>query len=436
MIYGRDTWQSPATWQRRWLAGVFAVSAGYAGIVALTSTEPVHRLWGEIAACGYGVALLCVLGTDLALGAALLGALVVPLTVLAVRNMRQPEVDVIARSASLLVHHGTPYESTAQLAATAGPNAYNPYLPVMSLFGLPRAIFGGGFPTDPRVWFALAFIVAFGLAVRIGGAIDAVRWTALVAASPIVALELSAGGDDGPMVAFLCLGFALLTARSARAITWAGIALGLAAGMKATTWPALAVAFALLVARDGWRAASRFAGIALAVLAICVGPFLTHPKALVDNTIKFPLGLAGIQSAAASPLPGHPHDRRRAAGAGRRRSRGDPGDPPAGRGPARRAAAGRGDDAHVPPGAVDPVRLLHLPGNPRPVAARRGDRTAGQRAGSTMRQREENTARQREADMTLRRLVKIGHHESVYSGVRAFRSAWVGKGRCRRTAGW
>ncbi len=145
MIHGRDTWQSPATWPRRWLAGVFAVSAGYAGILALTSTEPVHRLWGEIAACGYGVALLCVLVTDLALGAALLGALVVPLTVLAVRNMRQPEVDVIVRSAALLIHHGTPYESAAQLAATADPNAYNPYLPVMSLFGLPRAIFGGGF---------------------------------------------------------------------------------------------------------------------------------------------------------------------------------------------------------------------------------------------------------------------------------------------------
>jgi len=305
VIHGRDTWQSPATWPRRWLAGVFAVSAGYAGILALTSTEPVHRLWGEIAACGYGVALLCVLVTDLALGAALLGALVVPLTVLAVRNMRQPEVDVIVRSAALLIHHGTPYESAAQLAATADPNAYNPYLPVMSLFGLPRAIFGGGFLTDPRVWFALAFIVAFGLALRVGGAVDALRWTAFVAASPIVALELSAGGDDGPMVAFLCLGFALLTARSARAITWAGIALGLAAGMKATIWPALAVAFALLVARDGWRAATRFAGVVAAVVAICVGPFLTHPKALVDNTVKFPLGLAGIQSAAASPLPGH-----------------------------------------------------------------------------------------------------------------------------------
>ena len=301
----RSAWQTPATWPRRWLAVMLAVSAAYAGSLALFTTEPVHRLWGEIAACGYGVAALCALIPDLALGAALAGALVVPLAVLAIRNMRQPEVDVIARAAILLVHHGTPYQSAARLAATTDPNAYNPYLPVMSLFGLPRAVFGGGFLTDPRVWFALVFLAAFWLALRVGGAVDAWRWTAVVAASPVVALELSAGGDDGPMVAFCCLGFALLATRSSRALLWAGIALGLAAGMKATTWPALAVAFALLVARDGWRKAGQFAGVALAIVAICVGPFLTQPRALVDNTIKFPLGLAAVRSDAASPLPGH-----------------------------------------------------------------------------------------------------------------------------------
>jgi hypothetical protein len=225
--------------------------------------------------------------------------------VLALRHMRQPEVDVIARSAVLLIHHGTPYESAAQLAATTDPNAYNPYLPVMSLFGLPEAIFGRMLWTDPRVWFAAVFIAAFAWALRIGGAAGVWRWTALVAASPIVALELAAGGDDGPMVAFLCLGFAVLAARPRRAVIWSGLALGLAAGMKATTWPALAVAFALLAARDGWRAATRFALVAVAVVAVCVGPFLTQPQALADNTVKFPLGLAGIPSAAASPLPGH-----------------------------------------------------------------------------------------------------------------------------------
>jgi hypothetical protein len=37
-----------------------------------------------------------------------------------------------------------------------------------------------------------------------------------------------------------------------------------------------------------------------------VGPVAAiWPSALLDNTIKFPLGLASLQSAAASPLPGH-----------------------------------------------------------------------------------------------------------------------------------
>jgi hypothetical protein len=43
----------------------------------------------------------------------------------------------------------------------------------------------------------------------------------------------------------------------------------------------------------------------VAVVAVCVGPFIVHPKSLVDNTIKFPLGLASVRSAASSPLLGH-----------------------------------------------------------------------------------------------------------------------------------
>ena len=43
----------------------------------------------------------------------------------------------------------------------------------------------------------------------------------------------------------------------------------------------------------------------LAVMAVCIGPFLAHPRSLVDNTIKFPLGLASVTSQASSPLPGH-----------------------------------------------------------------------------------------------------------------------------------
>jgi hypothetical protein len=313
-----DAWGSPATWPGYWLAAVLAVSALYAGVFALVSSDSVHRLWGDMAFFGYGIACAVVLvirgkrwgdasrwGVDIALIVALLGALVLPLSVMAARGLRQPEVDVVAKSAWMLIHHGTPYASTASLANTTNPNAFNPYLPVMALFGLPRALFGGGALTDPRIWFGLVFLVIFAWALRVGGARDAWRWTALVVASPVIALELAVGGTDVPMVAFLSLGFGLLASSTTRRTALAGVALGIAAGMKATAWPGLAVAIVMLAARDGWRAASRFTLIAVAVAAVCVGPFLTDPKPLVLNTIEFPLGLTHIQSAAASPLPGH-----------------------------------------------------------------------------------------------------------------------------------
>jgi len=43
--------------------------------------------------------------------------------------------------------------STAALAAAHHPYAYDPYLPVMTLFGLPRALAGAHVLTDPRIWF-------------------------------------------------------------------------------------------------------------------------------------------------------------------------------------------------------------------------------------------------------------------------------------------
>jgi hypothetical protein len=338
---------------RRWLAGLFVVSAAFAALVAGLSTDSVHRLWGAMAACGYGLAFVAVLawrrrGTDLALGLSLGGALLVPLAWMAARALEQPEVWVVARSGKTLLHLGTPYAGAAELARATDPNAYNPYLPVMALFGLPRALLGSVLLTDPRVWFGVVFLVVFWLALRAGGARDPWRWAVLVAASPVIAFELAVGGTDVPMVAFLCLGFALLLpqgspvrgnggraaphrgvwgagaphagvpgvaawASRVRGLSpgpaaWpvmAGFALGIAAAMKATSWPAVVVAIALLAVRDGRRVAGTFTLTALAVVAAFVGPYVVHPRELVENTIMFPLGLATVTSQASSPLPGH-----------------------------------------------------------------------------------------------------------------------------------
>jgi len=75
--------------------------------------------------------------------------------------------------------------------------------------------------------------------------------------------------------------------------------------MKATAWPALLVAVVLVLVRDGRRAAWILSGTAVAVFAAIVGPVaVLGPRALVQNTISFPLGLASIKSEAVSPLPG------------------------------------------------------------------------------------------------------------------------------------
>jgi hypothetical protein len=300
---------SPVGVPQYWAATAFVICAAFAGGVALFSTNGLHRLWGLIASCAYMAAAMAVLawrsrGIDLALVLSVGGALVTPLFMNAATGRRQPEVAVIARSARQLVQHHSPYQSVASLAGVHDPNAYNPYLPVMALFGIPRALFGSHVITDPRVWFGLAFLVIFWLALRAAGARNCVRWTVFVAASPVIAFELAVGGTDIPILALMCLGFALLWRRPRFAL--AGIALGLASAAKSTAWPAVAVAAVLIGTRFGKRPLLVFLGWAVVSCAVIVGPVaVVWPSALVDNTITFPLGLADVKSAAASPLPGH-----------------------------------------------------------------------------------------------------------------------------------
>jgi len=299
---------------RAWLVGGLIACALFAGGVSLFSSDSLHRLWGLSGACAYALAALAVLawrsratlGVDVALAVVICGAILIPLLWMVATGHGEPEVGVVATSAKTLIKQGTPYKSSQALAATTNPNLYNPYLPLMAAFGVPQALFGHGLLTDPRVWFGVVFLIVFAFALRIAGARDGVRWALLMTASPIIAFELCVGGTDVPMVAFMCLGFALLwRVRGANPVT-AGLALGIASSMKATAWPALVVAFSLLYVRDGPRAAWRFTAVALAVVAVIVGPFaILRPGSLVKNTILFPLGLASVKSQAASPLLGH-----------------------------------------------------------------------------------------------------------------------------------
>jgi Glycosyltransferase family 87 len=304
----RFDWPSPAAVPRLWLTVGLAGSAAFAIALAMVTVWQAHRLWGIFAGISYLLAAMFVLvwksrGRDVALVISLVGALVTPMWLMAGHGLQQPEVEVIEKSAAMLVHRGTPYPGLAMLATTHNPNVFDPYLPALTAFGIPRVLLGFSAATDPRIWFAAGFVVVFAAALALAGARDVVRWTALVTASPVIAFSLAVGGTDVPVLACLCLGFALLWRRPRPML--AGLALGAAAAMKATAWPALAVAAVLLLARDGRRAAVGMTATALAVVAAVVGPVAAAgPWSLVQNTIAFPLGLTSVKSDAVSPLPG------------------------------------------------------------------------------------------------------------------------------------
>jgi Glycosyltransferase family 87 len=287
-------------------------------MVALFSGPGQDRGWAIWAVAGYTAALLLSrrrgAGRAAALLASAAGAVAGPLIWLAWRAPPTPDVRVVARSAALLLQHGTPYLAGGHLASALG---YDPYLPAMTVFGLPGAFDMEGVSGDPRIWLCLVSGLLFVLAGRLAGRPDAVYWGVFAVASPLVAFPLAVGVTDPPVLALICLTLALLSQVPGRwpapgpdTGAWlAALTLGLACAMKATAWPALPVLAAMLAVRDDVRSAVRFAASTAATalgLSVLLAPAaVAHPAALVQNTVLFPLGLTRVRTPAASPLPGH-----------------------------------------------------------------------------------------------------------------------------------
>jgi hypothetical protein len=279
--------------------------------------QPVQWTWAAFAAGGYALAAVTVaLWPSRGLGAAaiiaLAGALAGPLIWQVTGGRRMSKVgegplEVVARSAALLLRHGTPYLPSTHVSHVL---AYDPYEPAMAIFGLPRAWGLSGAAGNPRLWLGLATIAALAAAFALTRPGNTLRCTVFAVGSPVLAMPLTTGQTDPPVLALLCLTLACAGAsQPRRAWLAAGIALGIACAMKATAWPALPVVAAMAAARHGMRAAWRFAvaaGGTAAVLVIATTPAsLAAPAALFQNTVLFPLGLARYQTLAASPLPGH-----------------------------------------------------------------------------------------------------------------------------------
>ncbi len=229
-----------------------------------------------------------------ALAVAVAGALVAPLVWLATREPITPDALVVGRSGVLLLHHGTPYLPAAQLAH-GGWLAYNPYLPVMAVFGLPKALGLPGLLADPRPWLAAATFLILLATFKISRitSIGRIRVTplglaALAICSPVLAFPLAEGITDPPVIALTCLALALLIRFGGD--SWRpAVVLGVVCAMKYTAWPALAVLIVMVMARDGGRAAVRFTATALGTaigLTVALAPAgILHPAAIVANTV-------------------------------------------------------------------------------------------------------------------------------------------------------
>ena len=314
---------APASEHEHWLTrrrllianGAFAI---YALVMAL-ETGHADRTWAIWAAAGYAVTTVVFFVTRkrnvpliLPMLISLGGALAAPVTWLATRVTPTAEVTVISQSASLLLQHGTPYLPAGQLDSVL---SYNPYLPVMAVFGMPKALGAKGLFADPRVWLTAVSIALLWAAFTVAAVhrhCDSCRYgvllsTVFVAASPVIAFPLAVGITDPPVIGLMFLTLALIARPSG--LARAAATLGVAAAMKATAWPAVPVFAAMLAARDGFRNAWRFVAITVltgGALAVLMAPAaLADPYAFFQNTVLFPLGLTKHQTPAASPLPGH-----------------------------------------------------------------------------------------------------------------------------------
>ncbi|MFF0294393.1 glycosyltransferase 87 family protein [Kitasatospora sp. NPDC004614] len=293
-------------------AGGWLAAAGWAGAFPLVSHLANQVAWGRFAAPGYLLAAVLTLtlprgiAARAAAAAAALSAVLLPLGTLALAGRHQSEVTVVERSAALLLHTGSPY-----LPHPVHVVDYNPYLPAMSLFGLPRLLLGAaGGPAvrvlgDARLWFAAAFLaclLAGWRLLRPAPVRAPVLPLTVLTASPLIAPALTVGGVDLPLIGVCCLAMAL--AERGHPLR-TGLVLALACTLKWTAWPALPIALLLLHRRHGLSPALRAAWPVLALGGAVIGPLVVvHPRELYEQVVRFPLGLTAVHTPAGSPLPG------------------------------------------------------------------------------------------------------------------------------------
>ncbi|MGO9343289.1 MAG: glycosyltransferase 87 family protein [Acidimicrobiales bacterium] len=322
---------------------VYACGAVFALATIRLSTIELYRQWAEIAIGPYVLgALISWLTVRRArarrrtdtnrLGKArigiflfvLAGATFLPLTLEVFLQSQtggtthvQPEVLVVERSGVQVAAGKDPYpavvskhptgQTAIELRGQPSYDQYDPYGPLMSLFGIPSSWHLPPRFLDARVYFSLVsmLLVALALALCRGGYEPRILALQGMTILPTAALPMATGGDDLPVAAFLLLSMLLLHRRRAFG---AGLVLGFAAGLKFTAWPLVLLSFAVARDRDGRRGrgiAWVLLGMGIVLVPSVVPVFIHDPTAFLNNVVRFPLGLTKISSPAASALPGH-----------------------------------------------------------------------------------------------------------------------------------
>jgi hypothetical protein len=320
-------------------AGLYAASALFAWITVVSSADPLYRQWAELAVGPFlvataGAAVLALVrrrglghaptadeatnrrAWSLRIALAIFvfaGATAVPLALEIIWHHEQPEVGVIERGGQALAKGKDPYHPVTDSKGHVKYHAphesvvysFDPYLPIMNAFGIPSERGHQSNLTDARIFFSIATLGVSALALWLCRADSRhkMRTLQVIAILPTAALPLATGGDDMPVVAFLLLAMVLAQRRQPFA---SGIALGVVSAMKFTAWPLAALAlFAARNKREQRRPDLMLLGALLVAVPVVVPYIITGPWAFFDNVVLFPLGLSGVTSPAASPLPGH-----------------------------------------------------------------------------------------------------------------------------------
>jgi hypothetical protein len=302
---------------RRAVAALFGAFTVYAA--AMVFTGHADGTWAIWAFGGYAITTMLLLATEgwvLPIAVAVGGALVAPLVWLMTQAAATAEVLVIGRAADHVLKYGTPYLPPGQLTDW---KSYNPYLPLMDVFGLPRAVGVHGVLGDTRIWVTLTTIALIAAAFAVASPhrlrdcqrcrTRLIGVTALAVASPVIAFPLALGVTDPPVIALTCLALAWA---SRGKVVRAALVLAVACAMKTTAWAVVPVLGIMAWVQYAPRAAARFSATAIAatgILFLLAAPEAmatpTDVRAVKQNLIDFPLGLTQHKTPAASPLPGH-----------------------------------------------------------------------------------------------------------------------------------